>query len=79
MKQYWIAYDKPSHEDETYSEYLYCIGNFSLLKLAKTVAKEKIQNGFKNVSIFYYDGNPYDKVMTRMVDRNLVEKYRIDI
>lgn len=79
MYNYFVAYNGKNHKtSEPLGVWAECNGYMSTYEFAKVIAKNRIRDGFKNVTIFKYDGNPYDKIMTHYVSWNLVIKNKID-
>lgn len=79
MENYGIAYNSRNHDiNEPLGVYAIAECNMTTLEFAKIIAENRIRDGFKNVTIFKYYGNPYDKIMTHCVSWNLVMKNKID-
>lgn len=79
MYHYFVAFNKRSHDtSEPLGAWAECSGFISTLGFAEVIAEDRIKQGFKNVTIFKYDGNPYDKVMTNYVDWNLVIENKVE-
>lgn len=77
MINYFIAFNEVDH-DESVIAWAKCIGYYTLLTLAKKIAKELMDIGYKNVTVFKHDGyDPYDKVMTHCVDWNYVLENKV--
>lgn len=55
-----------------------CDGFVSTFGFAEVIAKNRIKEGFKDVTIFKYQGDPYDKVMTHYVKWDLVNENKVE-
>jgi hypothetical protein len=79
MYHYFVAFNRRNHNTlEPLGTWAECNGYMSTYEFAKVIAKDRIKEGFKNVTIFKYSGNPYDKIMTQYVSWNLVMNNKID-
>lgn len=79
MYDYFVAFSGKNHSiSEPLGVWAECSGHMSTYEFAKIIAKNRIRDGFKNVTIFKYYGNPYDKIMTHCVSWDLVMKNKID-
>ena len=80
MINYFIAFNELSHDvREPLGTWASAMGYYHNSNSAKFRAKELERIGYKNVTVFKYDGcNPYDKIMTHCVSWDLVMKNKID-
>ena len=82
MINYFIAFNELSHDTrEPLGTLTSAKGGYSNLGLAKIVAKEMTERGYKNVTVFEHDmyyGLPYDKAMTRYVSWDYVMKNKVE-
>lgn len=80
MYQYFIAYNSKHHDTtEPLGKWAECIGSFSSLSFAKTYSSQHSQRGYKNVTIFGYNGDPYDKLLRNHVKWDIVLQNKIDL
>ena len=78
MVHYGVAWNKRDRDPEIHSHWAQAACSCSLLEFAEVIAENKVRDGFKDVTIFeYYGDPPYDKVMTNYVSWNFVKKNKI--
>ena len=80
MENYGVAYNSRNHDiNEPLGLYAISECNMTTLEFAKIIAKNRIRDGFKDVTVFKYNGAPpYDKVMTHYVSWNFVMNNKIE-
>lgn len=78
MEHFFVAFNKRDHNiSEPLGMWAECNGFISTIGFAKVIARNRIRDGFKNVTIFKYNGNPYDKVMTHYVKWDVIIQNKI--
>ena len=78
MVHYGVAWNKRDRDPEIHSHWAESSCGCSLFEFAEVIAKNRVRDGFKDVTIFKYDYNPpYDKVMTNYVSWNFIKKNKV--
>lgn len=78
MKHFFVAYNEKNHKiSEPLGVWGQCEGFISTLGFAKVIANKRIKYGFKNVTIFEHEGNPYDNVLKKCVKWDVIIKNKI--